>query len=165
VIEKSAKIVNEDNSQGAPSDDIVLLRCPIRGDLTTPALAKDGLTATEEARRIDFIEYLLDRGYPADYIAVETVVLKGLGESGRNSLRADVIVYDLPRDETASLETDARLERAVLVGEIKRDSAKKPRGITCQLEPAMRQLPGMRVLGAYWDDMTIPFAQVPVSRE
>lgn len=65
--------------------------------MTAQALAKDNLTPTEEARRIDFLHFLLDeRGYPADNVAVETVVLRGLGHAGKNSLRADVIVYDAP---------------------------------------------------------------------
>lgn len=71
-----------------------LLHCPIRGPLNVSALAKDGLTATEEARRIDFIKFLLDREYPETHISIETVIIKKLGESGRNKLRCDVIVYD-----------------------------------------------------------------------
>ena len=48
-----------------------LLSCPIRGLLNVTALAKDGLTVTEEARRIDFINFLLTRKYPEQNIAVE----------------------------------------------------------------------------------------------
>ncbi|MBI2818262.1 MAG: N-6 DNA methylase [Acidobacteria bacterium] len=129
------------------------LRCPIRGILNAAALAKDGLTPTEEARRIEFLHFLLERDYPPDNIAVETVVLKKLGESGRNKLRCDVIAYKIPAEELEHLSLEDRIGHAVLVAEIKRDSSKKASGIECQLEPAMRQLPGMQVMGAYWDDV------------
>jgi type I restriction enzyme M protein len=134
--------------------DPVLLRCPIRGQLNTSALAKDGLTVTEEARRIDFIKFLISRQYPPPHIDVETIVIKKLGESGRNKLRCDVIVYNVPANAIQQLSLEDKLKKALIVAEIKRDSAKKSSAITCQLEPAMRQLPGMRVMGAYWDDIT-----------
>lgn len=92
-----------------------ILYCPIRGELNAKSLAKDGLTTTEEARRIDFIKHLLARGYPASNIAVETVVLKGLGEKGRNKLRADVIVYDMVVNKAKKLGQEERLEHALLV--------------------------------------------------
>jgi type I restriction enzyme M protein len=129
------------------------LKCPIRGQLNVAVLAKDDLTISEEARRIDFLHFLRKRKYPPDNIAVETVVLKHLGESGRNKLRCDVIVYDKPRHLLDAQPLDERLAHAIVVAEIKRDSAKKKSGVTCQLEPAMRQLPGMRVMGAYWDNI------------
>ena len=128
-----------------------LLYCPIRGPLNVYALARDGLTATEEARRIDFIRFLLDRQYPEDHVAVETVIIKKLGESGRNTLRCDVIVYDQPVVELEHLDLDERIARAIIVAEIKRNSNKRTSAWTYQLEPAMRQLPGMGVMGAYWD--------------
>ena len=96
------------------AEEHTLLHCPIRGSLNASALAKDGLTPSEEAQRIDFLRYLLRREYPVDHIAVETVVLKRLGESGRNTLRADVIVYDLPTDKANMLEERERLHHALL---------------------------------------------------
>jgi type I restriction enzyme M protein len=66
-----------------------LLTCPIRGMLNQTALAEDGLTPTEEARRIQMLKFSLKRKYSPENIAGETVVLKNLGESGRNSLRCD----------------------------------------------------------------------------
>ena len=129
-----------------------LLTCPIRGQLTASALAKDGLTISEEARRIDFIKFIISRNYPPSHIDVETVVIKYLGESGRNKLRCDVIVYDVPLNNINHLTLDNKLKKAILVAEIKRDISKKESGIKSQLEPAMRQLPGMKVMGAYWDD-------------
>jgi type I restriction enzyme M protein len=130
-----------------------LLTCPIRGQLSVTALAKDGLTVTEEARRIDFLHFLLNRKYPATHIAVETVILKKLGESGRNKLRCDVIVYEEPSASLAHLSLEKRLSNALIVAEIKRDSKSKSSGVDCQLEPAMRLLPGLQVMGAYWDNV------------
>jgi type I restriction enzyme M protein len=130
-----------------------LLHCPIRGPLNVSALAKDNLTATEEARRIDFLKFLLDRDYPESHIAVETVIVTSLGESGRNKLRCDVIVYDVPAHEIQHLPISERIKQALLVAEIKRDSNKREAAWRFQLEPAMRLLPGMRVMGAYWDDV------------
>lgn len=136
-----------------PKDSTVLLTCPVRGQLTVAALAKDGLTPTEEARRIDFINYLIGRGYPKASIAVETVVLTGLGAGGRNNLRADVIVYDISAAEVGKKSGGDRLNHALVVAEIKRDSKSKTSGLTFQLEPAMRLLPSLNVLGVYWDDV------------
>ena len=133
----------------------VLLYCPVRGSLGATALAKDGLTPTEEARRVDFLNFLVDeRNYPIEHIRVEVVTIKNLGESGRNQLRADVIVYDCPWSQIASLDDGAQLDHAILVAEIKRDSAKKSKGITYQLEPALRVLPRLDTVGVYWDDQS-----------
>lgn len=138
-------------SAGAASS--TALHCPIRGVLSAAALAKDGLTPSEEARRIEFLDFLLERDYPPENIAVETVVLKKLGSLGKNKLRCDVIAYKSPAAELQHLALKERIDHAVLVAEIKRDSASKASGVDCQLEPAMRQLPGMDVMGAYWDDV------------
>ena len=37
----------------------VLLHCPVRGPLSAKSLATDGLSPSEEARRVDLIKYLL----------------------------------------------------------------------------------------------------------
>ncbi len=153
-LKDTPEVPNTSNNTEEPEENQeTLLHCPIRGQLNSTMLAKDGLTPTEEARRIDFINYLISRDYPKSNIAVETVVLKWLGEKGRNKLRADVIVYDMASDFAVKLPQQEKLAHALLVAEIKRDSTKKATGISCQLEPAMRQLPGMNVLGAYWDDV------------
>ena len=131
----------------------VLLICPIRGPLGASTLAKDGLTSTEEARRVDFLHFLVDeRNYPADHIRVEVVTLKNLGESGRNQLRADVIVFDRPWAKFANSDMKGQLGHAVLVAEIKRESSKKAQGISQQLEPALLLLPRLDTMGVYWDD-------------
>ena len=131
----------------------VLLVCPVRGPLGASALAKDGLTSTEEARRVDFLHFLVDeRNYPPAHIRVEVVTLKNLGESGRNQLRADVMVYDRPWTKIANTNKTKQLGHAILVAEIKRDSSKRSRGISQQLEPALLLLPRLDTLGVYWDD-------------
>ena len=131
----------------------VLLVCPVRGPLGASALAKDGLTPTEEARRVDFLNFLVDeRGYPPDHIRVEVVTLRHFGESGRNQLRADVIVYDHPWENVIDSDNEAQHHHAILVAEIKRDSSKKAKGISQQLEPALLLLPRLDTLRVYWDD-------------
>ncbi|MEW6562207.1 MAG: N-6 DNA methylase [Pseudomonadota bacterium] len=127
------------------------LKCPIRGQLNAPKLAKDGLTLTEEARRIEMLKFFLRRKYKKEHIAVETVILK-LGESGRNKLRCDAIVYDEPAVNLENLSLEERLKKAVLIAEVKRDSSKQKSGIKYQLEPALRLLPDTNALGVYWDD-------------
>lgn len=131
----------------------VLLRCPVRGPLGAKALAKDGLTPTEEARRVDFLRFLVEeRSYPAESIRVEVVTVRNIGEKGRNSLRADVIVYDKPWSVIAGMPETDQLSHIVLVAEIKRDTTKKKSAITHQLEPALRILPRVDAIGVYWDD-------------
>ena len=80
------------------------------------------------------------------------MTLKNLGESGRNQLRADVIVYDRPWVKIATRDKKEQLGCAILVSEIKRDSSKKVRGISQQLEPTLLLLPRLDTLGVYWDD-------------
>ncbi|ELB2078689.1 N-6 DNA methylase [Vibrio parahaemolyticus] len=134
--------------------DTVLLTCPIRGPLNVSKLAVDGLTTSEEHHRISFIKFLLKKGYSKDHITVETTLIKNLGESGRNKLRADVIVYDQPASIANKLPQEEKLKNILIVAEIKRESSKKTSGINNQLKPAMMQMPTMDVIGVYWDDTT-----------
>ena len=136
-----------------PTGETKLLTCPVRGELSASSLAKDGVTATEESRRVDFLHYLVSRGYPPENIAVESVVIKNLGESGRNKLRADVIVYDCDKGDLVKKDISDRISSAILVAEIKRDSKSSKSGISNQLEPALVQMPRMDTLGVYWDDV------------
>ena len=76
------------------------LHCPIRGQLQARQRAADGLTFTEEKLRIDAIRFLLQKDYPEDHFGIETRILK-LGNAGRNSLRADFSVYEVPWSEVA----------------------------------------------------------------
>src|SRR5689334_22722026 len=96
------------------------LYCPIRGTLKAKLKAKDGFTFTEEKRRIECINLLLAKGYPKDRIEAETIVLK-FGHGGKNSLRADVVVYDGPVVLMKGLPDDKRRDHIKLIGEIKRD--------------------------------------------
>ncbi|MXX18230.1 MAG: N-6 DNA methylase [Dehalococcoidia bacterium] len=137
----------------SPDVEGVVLYCPVRGALRAGGLAADGLTPTEEARRVDFLHFLIDeRNYPPEHIRVEVVTIRNLGESGRNQLRADVIVYDRPWVEIQPAAREQQLEHVILVAEIKRDSAKRRKGVVYQLEPALRVLPRLSTFGVYWDD-------------
>ena len=71
------------------------MHCPIRGSIRAALRAKDGLTFTEEKWRIEFARLLLRKRYPKEHIAFD-VPLRRFGHDGRNSLRADVVVYDRP---------------------------------------------------------------------
>ncbi|MCW2108016.1 UNVERIFIED_ORG: type I restriction enzyme M protein [Rahnella aquatilis] len=128
------------------------LVCPIRGQLGATYFAKDGLTVSEEARRIECLKYLLLKKYPKSHIECETVVIKRIGNGGRNSLRADIVVYDLPVLEARSLSDSERNKHILLVAEIKRESKSKKSAVSFQLEPALRQIDRSIVYGVYWDD-------------
>ena len=91
-----------------------LLTCPIRGALTVSRLAKDVLTVSEESHRIDCIKFLLNRDYDKRSIEVETIVIKNLGESGRNKLRADIIVYKCLVVEVSGMTMEKRLQKIAL---------------------------------------------------
>ena len=139
--------------EDSPGIEGVVLYCPVRGALGASGLASDGLTPTEEARRVDFLHFLIEeRSYPPEHIRVEVVTIRNLGESGRNQLRADVIVYDCAWAEIQSVDRQEQLEHVILVAEIKRDSTKKRKGVVYQLEPALRVLPRLSTVGVYWDD-------------
>ena len=129
------------------------LLCPIRGPLNAEYFSKDGLTVTEEARRIECIKFLLSKNYPRENFQCETVVIKHIGNNGRNSLRADIVIYDIPIIEANALDDTNRNKHVLLVAEIKRESKSKKSGVAFQLEPAMRQSDRTFVLGVYSDDV------------
>lgn len=129
------------------------LICPIRGQLGAAYFAIDGMTVSEEARRIDCIKYLLSRNYPSQHFECETIVIKWLGNEGRNSLRADIVVYDIPKVQAEDLSAAERNTHILLVAEIKRESKSKKNAINFQLEPALRQIDRPSVFGVYWDDI------------
>lgn len=129
------------------------LLCPIRGPLNAEYFSKDGLTVTEEARRIECIKFLLSKNYPRENFQCETVVIKHIGNNGRNSLRADIVIYDIPIIEANALDDTNRNKHVLLVAEIKRESKSKKSGVAFQLAPAMRQSDRTFVLGVYWDDV------------
>ena len=127
------------------------MHCPVRGALSVPERAADGLTFTEEKRRIDCIELLRRKGYPLSHIKVETTLWR-FGSQGRNSFRTDIAVLDQPVD---SLPNDLKelSPHIVLVAEIKRDNKKAVAAVETQVYPALNFLPKIDVLGIYWDDV------------
>ena len=129
------------------------LICPIRGGLEAEYFAKDGLTVSEEARRIDCINYLIGKGYPQDHFECETTIIKHIGNGGKNSLRADITIYQQPIYIIESLSHEEKVNQIILVGEIKRESKSKGSAIKHQLEPALKQIDKASVLGVYWDDI------------
>lgn len=129
------------------------LICPVRGQLESTYFAKDGLTVSEEARRIDCIKYLLGRNYPPQHFECETVIIKHIGNDGRNSLRADIVIYDIPKTQAYDLSSIERNTHILLVAEIKRESKSKKNAVSFQLEPALRQIDRPSVFGVYWDDV------------
>ena len=135
---------------GIPNHNLV---CPVRGPLDAMYFSKDGLTVTEEARRIDCIKFLLSKGYPRENFQCETTVIKHIGNGGRNSLRADIVIYDISIPEIKALDDEERNKHILLVAEIKRDSKSKKNGIAFQLEPAMRQTARAFDLRLYWHDV------------
>ena len=132
--------------------EAAFLHCPIRGQLRVRQRAKDGLTFTEEKRRIDAIKFLLQRDYPEDHFGIETRIMK-LGHAGHNSLRADFSVYGVPWSEVTNWPDEKRLSSTVVVAEVKRENTSKRSAIHSQLKPALSLLPDMNSLGVYWDDV------------
>lgn len=100
------------------------LTCPIRGIINVNKKAKDNITDTEEARRIECIKFLLDKNYPEDLIDFEVNVWD-IGNAGRNHLRADIVVYK-----------DKSQKDIDIIVEVKRDSKNRLSAINNQLLPA-----------------------------
>ncbi len=128
-----------------------LLHCPVRGALSVPERASDGLTFTEEKRRIDCIGLLRRKGYPLSHIKVETALWK-FGSQGRNSFRTDIAVLDQPVDSLAN-DLKELSHHIVLVAEIKRENTNAEAAVQTQVYPALNFLPKIDVLGIYWDDV------------
>lgn len=127
------------------------LVCPIRGELKAPAKSADGLTPSEEARRIEAINFLLGKGYPKEQIKVEATV-KRFGSQGRNSFRADLAVLDNPVASIQAGDVDALLEHAVLLGEIKRDNRRASQTKATQVQPLLDFAHREDCIALYWDD-------------
>lgn len=128
------------------------LYCPVRGALKAKLKASDGFTFTEEKRRIECIHLLLSKGYPADRIEAETIVVQ-LGHKGQNSLRADVVVYDIPAVTASGMSLDDRRKHIRILAEIKRSSDSAMSAKVNQLQPALSLIPSTDVIGIYWDDV------------
>lgn len=131
------------------SSSTQVLYCPLRGRLEVPATTSDGLLPSEESRRIDCVNALLARGIPRDHIRVEQTVQR-LGREGTNSIRADVVVLDVPNDSHSEWTTDDVLNHAWAIAEIKRDPDSPESAKKYQVRPAVR-LARPRAIGIYWD--------------
>ena len=127
------------------------LVCPIRGALKAPARSADGLTPSEETRRIEAINFLLRKGYPKDQIRVEATV-KRFGNKGRNSFRADLAVLDVPVNSIGRGDVDALLEHTLLLGEVKRDNKGATQAKETQVFPMLDFAHRDDCIALYWDD-------------
>lgn len=126
------------------------LVCPIRGTLKAPTRSKDGLTPSEEARRIEAITFLLAKHYPKEHIKVEATV-KRFGHKGRSSFRADLAVLDVPVSTLKAGDTDALLEHALLLGEVKRDHRQSAQAKATQVHPLLDFAHRDDCVALYWD--------------
>jgi type I restriction enzyme M protein len=127
------------------------LNCPVRGQLKVSGRTADGLSPSEEARRVEAIRFLLDRGYQKEYILIEPII-KTLGHAGRNSIRADVAVTTIPANEVRAKPPDQRVNYCRILGEIKRDHDKAKKAKETQVEPLIAFGPP-GCLAFYWDSI------------
>lgn len=125
------------------------LTCPIRGELKVSGKSADGLTPSEEARRVDAIQFLLSLGYDKEYVLVEPIVRR-LGHAGRNSLRADLAVTTIPVAQVKTKSPEERVKFCYILGEIKRDNARSKLAKETQVEPLLAFGPP-DCLALYWD--------------
>ncbi len=132
--------------------DALTLRCPIRGVLKASARSKDGLRPSEEFQRVRAIKHLLRLGYPKDNFKIEAVV-KRLGHGGKNSVRADLAVLDIPAVEVTHGDVDSLLEHAVLLCEVKRESKKFESVKHTQVLPLLDFAKRDGCVALYWDDV------------
>lgn len=114
------------------------LFCPIRGELNIEEKAKDNITFTEEARRIELVIFLLSNNYPKELFYFERNIWD-IGNAGRNHLRADLVIYN---NQKTSID---------IIAEIKRDNKNKENTILQQLYPVcIRQ---KIIYGIYYDGL------------
>ena len=128
------------------------LTCPIRGLLKTGAKSKDGLKPTEEYYRVEAIKHLLKLGYPKEHFKIEAVV-KRFGNGGRNSMRADLAVLDVPVTSISSKDVDEMLEHAVLLCEVKRENEDHEKVQTVQVRPLLDFAKLQSCIALYWDNV------------
>lgn len=131
--------------------DGLTLVCPVRGRLKVTGRSADGLTPSEERYRVEAIKYLIDRGYPKENFLIEPVV-KRFGNSGRNSFRADFAVLDRPAADVGRAVDDV-LDHAVLLAEIKRDSASAESAKRFQVQPLLGFAAKESCVALYWDNV------------
>jgi len=113
------------------------INCPIRGELNVNEKAKDNITWTEEYNRVQCVKFLLSQGYPKELFDFEKDVMK-VGSEGRNSVRADIVVY---KDNTK--------QNIFLIVEVKRDNKNVNDAVDYQLKPSC--LANNTEYGIYFD--------------
>ncbi len=128
------------------------LVCPIRGTLKASRKSKDGLTPSEEFRRVEALRYLVGLGYPRQNFVIEAVVQR-IGNAGRNSMRADLAVLDVPASTINTKNVDELLEHAILLGEVKRDNAKSSHAKSTQVKPLLDFAKLQDCVALYWDNV------------
>lgn len=131
--------------------DQLTLECPIRGTLKARARSADGLLPSEEKLRIEAIRHLLDQGYPREHVKVEAVVKK-FGHGGRNSMRADLAVLDVPV-ATLSGGVDELLEHSLVLAEVKREHGAADQSKHTQVKPLLDFSKRDDCIALYWDDV------------
>jgi type I restriction enzyme M protein len=132
--------------------DTLTLTCPIRGVLKTGSKSKDGLKPSEEYFRVEAIKCLLKLGYPKENFKVEAVV-KRIGNAGRNSMRADLAVLDVPANMIAHGDVDALLEHALLLCEVKREVTNFEYVKHTQVLPLLDFAKLHGCVAVYWDNV------------
>lgn len=132
--------------------DSLTLTCPIRGVLKTGAKSKDGLKPSEEYFRVQAIKYLLKLGYPKGHIKVEATV-KRFGNSGRNAMRADLAVLDVPVGTIPSSDVDKFLEHAIILVEVKRENSAPDYVKHTQVKPLLDFSKRDDCIAVYWDNV------------
>lgn len=128
------------------------LVCPIRGTLRASRRSADGLTPSEEFRRVEAIRHLVSLGYPKQNFVVEAVVQR-FGNAGRNSVRADLAVLDVSASSIDVRNVDELLEHALVLGEIKRDNAKAAHAKSTQVRPLLDFAKLQDCIALYWDNV------------
>lgn len=130
--------------------DRFTLFCPIRGRLSVTGKSKDGLKPLEEKYRVDALTHLVNLGYPKENFVVEPIITK-LGNEGRNSLRADFAVLEVPYEKSMN-EKDIQ-KYALILGEVKRDSKDAKKAERYQVEPLLGFAKNTQCVAVYWDNV------------
>jgi type I restriction enzyme M protein len=128
------------------------LTCPVRGLLKTAAKSKDGLKPLEEYFRVEAIRALINQGYPKEHFKIEAVV-KRFGNQGRNSMRADFAVLDVPVTTIAKNNVDELLDHAILLCEVKRENERAEFIKETQVKPLLDFAKLDKCIALYWDNV------------
>lgn len=132
--------------------EILTLTCPVRGLLKTSAKSKDGLKPSEEYFRVEAIKHLIKLGYPKDHIKVEATV-KRFGNAGRNAMRADLAVLDVPVGTLPSGDVDLMLEHSIILVEVKRENSAPDYVKHTQVKPLLDFAKRDDCIAVYWDNV------------